>query len=140
MKNMWILAQADAQDATDAITSEPISEEGEAITTTPGDPNTATGGKKPSGLLDNPINLILIAVMVFFVFMMFRGPRKKQQEHRKMVQSLQKNDRVRTIGGLFGTIVEMRDDEIILKIDESNNTKIKIAPSAIGTKVADEKS
>lgn len=57
-----------------------------------------------------------------------------------MMQSLQKNDRVRTIGGIYGTIVEVRDDEIVLKVDESNNTKIKISPSAIGTSLSEEKS
>jgi len=78
--------------------------------------------------------------MIIFVFMMFRGPRKKQQEHRKMVQSLKKNDRVRTIGGIYGTVVDVRDDEIVLKIDESTNTKIKISPNAIGTKLSDKES
>jgi preprotein translocase subunit YajC len=61
-----------------------------------------------------------------------RGPRKKQQEHKQMVQSLKKNDKVRTIGGIIGTIVDIKDDEITLKIDETNNTKIKVIPSAIG--------
>ena len=49
-----------------------------------------------------------------------------------MVQSLQKNDRVRTIGGIIGTVVDIKGDEITLKVDESNNTKINVASSAIG--------
>jgi len=48
-----------------------------------------------------------------------------------MVQSLQKNDKVQTIGGIIGTIVDIKDNEITLKVDESNNTKIKILRSAI---------
>jgi len=48
-----------------------------------------------------------------------------------MVQSLKKNDRVRTIGGILGTVIDVKDDEIILKVDESNNTKIRIAVGAI---------
>ena len=47
---------------------------------------------------------------------------------------------MRTIGGIYGTVVDVRDDEIVLKIDESNNTKMKISPNAIGTKLSDEKS
>lgn len=57
-----------------------------------------------------------------------------------MVQSLQKNDKVRTIGGIIGTVVDIKDDEITLKIDESNNTKIKVAASAIGKNLSKEKS
>ena len=55
-----------------------------------------------------------------------------------MVQSLRKNDRVRTIGGIIGTVVDVKDDEVTLKIDESNNTKIKILSSAIGKNMSKE--
>jgi preprotein translocase subunit YajC len=138
MNNIWILAQAEGQEP-ETITSEPISQENEAVTTVPSDPNAPDGGGRSKPGLGN-FQIILLVLMIFFVFMMFRGPRKKQQEHKKMVQSLQKNDRVRTIGGIYGTIVDVRDDEIVLKVDESSNTKIKISPSAIGTKLSEEKS
>lgn len=140
MNNMWILAQVDLESQGDVITSEPVGDEAQSMTTdTAGDVNQPAGTRQQKPGLDM-MSVILIGVMVFFVFMMFRGPRKKQQEHRKMVQSLQKNDRVRTIGGIHGTIVDVRDDEIVLKIDESSNTKIKVSPSAIGTKLSQEKS
>jgi preprotein translocase subunit YajC len=70
---------------------------------------------------------------------LFRGPRKKQQQHKQMIQSLSKNDRIQTIGGIIGTVVDVRDDEITLKIDESNNTKIKIIRSAIGRNMSKDK-
>jgi len=56
-----------------------------------------------------------------------------------MVQSLAKNDRIQTIGGIIGTVVDVREDEITLKIDESNNTKIKILRSAIGKNLSKDK-
>jgi preprotein translocase YajC subunit len=49
-----------------------------------------------------------------------------------MLQSLEKNDRVRTIGGMIGTVVEIKGDEVRLKVDESNNTKMWFISSAIG--------
>jgi preprotein translocase subunit YajC len=55
-----------------------------------------------------------------------------------MLNSLQKNTRIRTIGGIIGTVVDVRDDEIILKIDESNNTKIRVLRNAISTVLTDE--
>ena len=81
----------------------------------------------------------MIAVFAILFFMTFMSPRKRQKEHQKMVSSLKKNDRVRTIGGIFGTVVDVRQDDIVLKIDESTNTKIHIIPSAIGTVLTDEK-
>ncbi|OHB48524.1 MAG: preprotein translocase subunit YajC [Planctomycetes bacterium GWF2_41_51] len=71
----------------------------------------------------------LIFVVLYFI--MFRGPKKRQQQQDQMVKALKKNDRVQTIGGIFGTVLEVGDTEITLKIDESNNTKIKILPSAV---------
>ena len=108
------------------------------FSTVPGDVNTVGGAPKKKPGMDM-FTILLFVAMGFLVFTMFRGPRKKQQEHRKMLDSLSKNDRVRTIGGIFGTIVDVREDEIILKVDESNNTKLRIAPSAIGTKISDDK-
>ena len=48
-----------------------------------------------------------------------------------MVQALAKNDRVQTIGGILGTVIEVGDDSVTLKVDEANNTKMKVAPAAI---------
>ena len=80
-----------------------------------------------------------IVIMIIMYMFIFRGPKKKQQQHAQMVKSLKKNDRVRTIGGIFGTVIEVRDKDGIIKIDESNNTKIRVSPSAISTVTGDEK-
>jgi preprotein translocase subunit YajC len=60
-----------------------------------------------------------------------------------MLSKLKKNDHVVTIGGIHGTIVAVRDKEIVLKVDESSNLKLKFARSAIakvlgGTQGTDE--
>jgi len=131
MNNMRILAQAEGQEAPSTIPSEPITEEGEAITLVP-DSNAApptTEERRPTGYT----TLIFLGLMfVLLYFILFRGPQKQKQQRRQLVQSLKKNDRVQTIGGIIGTIVDIKDDEITLKVDESNNTKIKVVSSAIG--------
>ncbi len=137
MKNVWILAQTEADESASQITSEPVTSEGEATTKVPSDLNAPQVGKEAPKQLFPPWLLLVLAAV--FIFMLFRGPRKKQQEHKKMVQSLEKNDKVRTIGGIIGTIVDIKDDEITLKIDESNNTKIKVATSAIGRNLSKDK-
>ncbi len=80
-----------------------------------------------------------ILIFIVMYLLMFRGPKKKQQEHQKMVSSLAKNDRVRTIGGIFGTVLDVRDNEVVLKVDESTNTKMRVSPSAIATVLKDGK-
>lgn len=138
MANVWILAQANSDPAPSQIMSEPITD-GEESNAVVQDPN----GKPPTAETERPVSpwiqfmpLILIFV-VMYLFLM-RGPRKQQQKQKQMVQSLSKNDRVRTIGGILGTVVEVKGDEVILKIDESNNTKIRISTSAVGKNLSQE--
>ncbi|MFZ2146526.1 MAG: preprotein translocase subunit YajC [Sedimentisphaerales bacterium] len=142
MSNAWILAQAEPTEAPSTITSERVtSEETTTTTTVPAEPD-ATGARPQSrSPLGSYGNLIFLGVMFLLMYMiLFRGPRKKQQQHKQMVQSLAKNDKVQTIGGIIGTVVDIKEDEITLKIDESNNTKIKILRSAIGKNMSQDKS
>ncbi len=87
----------------------------------------------------NPWMQMLPFILIFVVMylFLFRGPKKKQAEHKKMLSSLQRNDRVRTIGGILGTVVDVKEDEITLKVDESNNTKIKVTAGSIGAVLSD---
>jgi len=130
MNNVWILAQADSNNVPPGISSVPAASEEQTTTTVQSDSDTppVTEKRSPWG----STQLIFLAMMLVLMYMiLFRGPRKKQQQHKQMVQSLQKNDKVQTIGGIIGTIVDIKDNEITLKVDESNNTKIKILRSAI---------
>ena len=137
MNNLWILAQAESGQGPSGISSEPVTKEGEAGTLVPDSNALGTSPKRPG--FGGHFNLILLGLMfVVFYFLLFKGPRKKQQQLKQMVQSLQKNDRVRTIGGIIGTVVDIKGDEITLKVDESTNTKIKVASSAIGKNMSKE--
>jgi preprotein translocase subunit YajC len=138
MNNIWILAQA-VQQSPSGITSEPVTTEQTTTKTVAYDANAPVGPAPTQKPFISPIFFFGL-MLVLFYFLIFRGPRKKQQEHRKMVQSLEKNDKVRTIGGIIGTVVDIKDDEITLKVDEASNTKIRIASSAIGKNLSKDKS
>ena len=90
---------------------------------------------QPSGasgmevLLRNFVPLFLI-IGVFW-WWMSRSRRRDRQRFEDMLKSLKRNDRVQTIGGIFGTVVEARGDEVILKVDETNNVKMRFSRSAI---------
>lgn len=138
MDNIWILAQASDNTTGGELLGRPVGEN-ETVTETQvaTDPNSGTGSRTPQGV--GMQQMILFGLMaVFMYFILFRGPKKKQQQHKQMVQALKKNDKVRTIGGIFGTVVDIKDDEVTLKVDESNNTKIKISVSAIGKNLSNE--
>jgi len=132
MDNIWILANAPG------ISSEPVTSE--QTTTKTVDQTAPDAGAPPTQQPRSALpTMIMIGLMfVVFYFLIFRGPRKKEQQHKQMVKSLKKNDKVRTIGGILGTIVDIKDDEIILKIDESNNTKIRVSTNAIGKNLSND--
>ena len=139
MNNVWILAQTGGNEAPSTIPAEPVAADDTTTTTVASDPNSpAQKTPPPRSPLIQFLPFILIFVVMYFI--LFRGPRKKQQQHRQMVQALAKNDKVRTIGGIIGTVVDIKGDEVTLKVDESNNTKIKVIASAIGRNVSKDKS
>ncbi len=93
------------------------------------------GGKVPATKNPNNNSAIIMMVLMFIVvyFIMFRGPKKKQQQHKQMLDNLKKGDKVRTIGGILATVVDVRDDEVVIKVDETSNVKMKVVRAAIGT-------
>lgn len=89
----------------------------------------------PFGFL--PAILILIAL---FYFMMIRPERQKQAAHKALLEGLKKNDRVVTIGGIYGVVMNVaRDaDEVTIKVDETTNTKIRVTFGAVARVVTGE--
>ena len=66
-------------------------------------------------------------------------PVKKQaKKRREMMAGMSKNDRVLTRGGIIGVVVEVRETEVIVKVDESNNTRLHFAKPAIQHVFADK--
>jgi preprotein translocase subunit YajC len=140
MENIWILAQAPTSNAPTGVTSEPVGAQEQPTTSTAQKDSSNTGQKGPAQQPFSSYNWVFILLMVVMVFMLFSVPRKQKQQRKKLEQSVEKNDKVLTIGGIIGTIVDIRDDEITLKVDESNNTKIKVLRSAIGRNLSKDKS
>jgi preprotein translocase subunit YajC len=85
----------------------------------------------------NPIflPLILLAVFLFFSSRTKKAQEKKQQD---ILNAIKRGDRVQTIGGIIGTVVEAREHEVLVKVDETNNTKIRFSRKAIHRVLEDE--
>ena len=81
-----------------------------------------------------PISIVLI--FVIFYFLLIRPQQKRQKEHQKMLESLSKGDRVLTSGGMFGVVLGIDDQKVVLKI--ADNVKAEFAKSAIAHIVSKE--
>ncbi|WP_195576009.1 preprotein translocase subunit YajC [Paenibacillus sp. 1001270B_150601_E10] len=77
------------------------------------------------------ISLILPFVLMFavFYFLLIRPQQKKQKQRNAMLGQLKKGDKVVTIGGLHGTILEITDDIVVLRVNDV--TKMTFDRSAI---------
>lgn len=59
-----------------------------------------------------------ILMFVVFYFLLIRPQQKKTKTRNAMLKSLQKGDKIVTIGGLHGTITEISDDIVVLRVND----------------------
>ncbi|HXH72064.1 MAG TPA: preprotein translocase subunit YajC [Mariprofundaceae bacterium] len=67
----------------------------------------------------------LILIMVIFYFLLIRPQQKRVKDHRNMVESLKKGDKIITGGGFYGTITDVKDDELKVEIAEGVRVRVK---------------
>ena len=100
-----------------------------AATSAPGSPGP--GGQQQQRGPD--FMFILWIGMIFLVVMIFtsgRACKKERKKREELMASLRRGDRVQTIGGMIGKVVELRDDEVVLE-GENPGAKFRFARSAI---------
>ncbi len=76
--------------------------------------------------------LLIIAVFYFIVIL---PARKQQKRKEQMIAGLKKGDRVVTSGGIYGTVSLVEEQSLLIKVAE--NTKIRVAKSAVASPVGD---
>ena len=83
---------------------------------------------------------MLAVVGVMFYFIMIRPERRKRNQLTQMLDSLKKNDRVVTIGGIYGVVVNFQKEtqEVTIRVDEGTNSKLRVRRSAIAEVLTDE--
>ncbi len=72
---------------------------------------------------------LLVCFFLIFYLLILRPQQRRQKETKKMVSELKRGDRVLTSGGIYGTIWDVKDDIIVLKLTEE--LKVEAAKSAV---------
>lgn len=70
--------------------------------------------------------LPMVLIFVIFYFMLIRPQRKKDKEAKQMLENLKVGDRICTIGGIYGTIVRIKDQVLTIEVGEAK-TQMMIA-------------
>ena len=110
--------------------------QGTPVTTADGKATVGEGQTTMGPFGDNFFPMLMLLLVGMIVFSFFGG-RKQKKRRATMLDSLSKRDQVLTRGGVFGTIVEIKSDRVVLKVDESSNTRITVLRDSIEQVTAD---
>jgi preprotein translocase subunit YajC len=83
--------------------------------------------------------IIFVYIILFvgvFYFLAVRPQRRQRRSHQEMLSMLKKGDEVVTIGGMYGTIKELREDYVVIEV--ANRTRVKFLKRAISQIVSEE--
>ena len=73
----------------------------------------------------------IIAIVVIMYFLLIRPQRTKEKRRQEMLKSLEKNDRVVTIGGIHGVVKNITEREVTVLVDEKREITLKMNRSAV---------
>ena len=73
--------------------------------------------------------IMLALIFVVMWFFMIRPQRKQQKELQNFRDSLKKGDKVVTVGGIYGTVCEIKEGTVLIEVD--NNVKIRVSKQAL---------
>lgn len=124
MKMFTLLQSAEvvevaATEANDAV---------QAIAEQPAEPASAEAPVKPAG---GGMSMWVMLALMFAVmwFFMIRPQKKQQKELQNFRDSLKNGDKVVTVGGLYGTVAEIKDASVLIEVDK--NVKIRVSKQAL---------
>jgi len=85
----------------------------------------------PSVAAPGPLAMLPVFVVVPLIFylLVFRPQAAARKTHERMLKDLKKHDEVVTVGGIFGTVVNVKPESVTLRIDE--NVRVEVEKSAI---------
>lgn len=110
--------------------------DGPSFASQPAAGGTAAPGTAPaaapqkSGFADF-IFLAGMGVLLALIISSMLGARREKKRVDEMMSSMKKHDQVRTVGGIIGSVVEIKPDVVVLKIDESTGAKVTVMRSKI---------
>jgi preprotein translocase subunit YajC len=70
-------------------------------------------------------------IFVIFYFMIIRPQQKRQKDRQKMLDALEKGDKILTAGGIYGTVIGIEDKTVLVQI--ADNVKVKVDRGSVGS-------
>ena len=89
----------------------------------------AAGAQTPQAGSSWSMWIMLILIFVVMWLFMIRPQRKQQKELQKFREGLKKGDKVVTIGGIYGTVAEVKEKSLLLEVD--SNVKLRVDKNSV---------
>ena len=85
-----------------------------------------------------PLLIIMFAIMYFLII---RPQKQKEKKRLELISNVRKQDKIVTTGGMHGVVTSVKENEVIVRVDDAKDVKLKIDKSAITSVTAprDEK-
>lgn len=125
------LVPAISQDGGALPSNIPGLDSGGADAGTTGADGTGGGGAPNASPFGNSLFMLFALLLVFMIISTMMSARKAKRQAAEMLSALKRGDRVLTSSGMMGTIHDVRDDSIVLRIDDVSGTKAHFAKHAI---------
>ena len=94
-----------------------------ALAETAATTGTTDAAAAQSGGMISTIIMLVVMVAIFY-FLLIRPQRKKDKKVKEMLNALKAGDRICTIGGIYGTIVSIKDDTVTLAVGSAKNQMV----------------
>ena len=115
----------------------PLGAKGNGAESVAADPAAAaaegTAQQPVPSFLDGGLMPIIILFVLMMFGMTFLTSRKEKKRRKEMLSKLDKKASVQTIGGIMGSVIEVKGDLVVLEVDKSSNTRMTFSRSAIQT-------
>ena len=95
----------------------------------------AQDGQAGSSVIGLALPLLMI---VGFYFLLIRPQRSRQRAQKAVLESLEVGDEVMTSGGIFGTIVEIDEDEGVLTVEIAPGTRVRMVRAGIAQRFVED--
>ncbi len=76
--------------------------------------------------------IFLVAFLALMYFVLIRPQRRRQKEHQRLIEELQRGDRVVTAGGIYGQIESLSDDSVVIKVE--SGATMRVAKNSVSLK------
>jgi len=101
-------------------------------------PAPAGGTAQPQNPMSGIWTLLpFVLILIAFFWFTSRSQKKRDQKRQEMLNSIKLKDDVMTIGGIYGRVIQIRDDEFVLRVDDDKDVKITVSKTAVSRRLGE---